>query len=103
MFKDQERWREKDDQFTSKQNKFLHDEDIKRINRRRILKIMEHESSSFWFNAENVETRLKEESIFPEYIASTEYYYKLFAEALAYELGDFEELHQVTSNEEIIK
>jgi hypothetical protein len=27
----------------------------------------------------------------------------LFAEALAYEMGDFEEVHQMSSNEEIIK
>ena len=36
-------------------------------------------------------------------MASTEYYYKLFAEALSYEVGDFEQLHIVTSNEEIIR
>ncbi len=64
---------------------------------------MEHESSNYWFNKENVDTRLREETIFPEYIASTEYYYKLFAEALAYEFGNFEELHLLTSNEEILK
>lgn len=50
-----------------------------------------------------MDTRLKEETIFPEYIASSEYYYKLFAEALAYEFGDFNEVHLFTSNEEIIR
>lgn len=45
-----------------------------------------------------MDTRLKEETIFPEYIASSEYYYKLFAEALAYEFGDFNEVHLFTSN-----
>lgn len=81
----------------------LQGEEVRRINRSRILKIMEHESTHYWFNADNVDERLGEETIFPEYVASTEYYYKLFAEALAYEVGDFEELHMVTSNEEIIK
>lgn len=46
---------------------------------------------------------MKEETLFPEYVASSEYYYRLFAEALAYELGDFHELHLVTSSEEIIR
>lgn len=64
---------------------------------------MEHESNHYWFNTENVDTRLKESTIFPEWIASSEYYYRLFAEAMAYELGDFHELHMVTSNEEIIR
>ncbi len=45
---------------------------------------MEHESSNYWFNSENVDERLTDETIFPEYIASTEYYYKLFGESLAY-------------------
>lgn len=76
---------------------------MKKINRSRILKIMEHESNHYWFNSENVEERLREETLFPEYIASSEYYYKLFAEALAYEMGDFEEVHRMSSNEEIIK
>jgi hypothetical protein len=76
---------------------------VRKINRSRILKIMEHESSNYWFNGENADTRLREETIFPEYIASTEYYYKLFAEALAYEFGNFEELHLLTSNEEILR
>ena len=64
---------------------------------------MEHESNNFWFTDKNVDSRLKEETIFPEYIASTQYYYRLFAEALAYEMGDFKELHLVSSNEEIIR
>ncbi len=32
---------------------------------------MEHESHNFWFTDKNVDSRLKEETIFPEYIAST--------------------------------
>lgn len=64
---------------------------------------MEHESSNYWFNSDNVEHKLKEETIFPEFIASSEYYYKLFAEALAYEVGNFDELHTVTSSEEVIR
>lgn len=64
---------------------------------------MEHESSHYWFSHDNVDTRLQEESIFPEFVASSEYYFKLFAEALAYELGNFQELHLLSSSEEIIK
>ena len=60
---------------------------------------MEHESSNYWFNSQNADTRLQEETVFPEYVASSEYYYKLFAEALAYELGDLQQVHRMTSNE----
>lgn len=71
MIEDQKKWKERDEVFKSRQGKFLHEEDVRKINRSRILKIMEHESANYWFNEENVETRLKEESLFPEYIASS--------------------------------
>ena len=64
-------WGIKDDRFSSRLTKHLHDEDVRKINRNRILKIMEHESNHFWFTDKNVDSRLKEETIFPEYIAST--------------------------------
>ena len=41
--------------------------------------------------------------IFPEYVASTEYYHRLHTEALVYENYDFNMLHRVRSNEEVIK
>ena len=52
-------------------NKHLHDQDVKRINRERIKKIMTYESENYWYNKDNVEERLTDEVIFPEYIAST--------------------------------
>lgn len=103
LHQNQLRWQKKDEDYTANLNKHLHDEDIKKINRSRIIKIMEHESSNYWFNADNVDERLQDETIFPEYIASSEYYYKMYAEALAYETGDFQELHAVSSNEEMIR
>jgi len=81
----------------------MHDEDIKKINRHRIIKIMEHESENFWFNSENANTRLQNETIFPEYIASTEYYYRLHAEALAYEKGELDMVSLYASTEYGIK
>lgn len=57
-------WGVKDDRFSSRQTKHLHDEDVRKINRNRILKIMEHESNNFWFTDKNVDSRLKEETIF---------------------------------------
>jgi hypothetical protein len=60
LFENQAKWKLTDDDFTSRLNQHLHDEDVRKINRSRILKIMEHESLHYWFNADNVETRLKE-------------------------------------------
>lgn len=46
---------------------------------------------------------MTESLIFPEYIAATEYYHKLHAEALAYENYDMNLLHKLSSNEETLK
>jgi hypothetical protein len=62
------------------------------MNRDRILKILKYESENFWFNEENMETRLVDSTIFPEEIGSTEYYHKLTEQAIAYESLDFEKL-----------
>ena len=35
-------WKKRDEQFDARLNKHLHDEDVRKINRSRILKIMEH-------------------------------------------------------------
>jgi hypothetical protein len=81
----------------------LHHEDLKRINRERIKKIMTFESENYWYNADNVEERLTDEVIFPDYLANTEFYHRLHSEALVYENFDFQMLHRVRSNEEVIK
>lgn len=99
----QQEWAQRDSLFTAALNKHLHDQDVKTINRQRIIKIMQHESTHFWLHPQHAEQRITEDTLFPEFVASSEYYYKLFAEALAYELGDFQQLHRVTSNEEIIR
>lgn len=50
LHENQQRWRARDEDFSGKLNKHLHDEDVRKINRSRILKIMEHESTNYWFN-----------------------------------------------------
>lgn len=92
-----------DQAFEARLNKLLHEEELRKLNRRRIIKIMSHESENYWFNEENADERLDSEVIFPEYIASTEYYHRLHAEALAYENFDYDLLDKVTSNEEAVK
>lgn len=37
-------WKKQDNAFEARLNKYLHDEDMKKINRKRIAKILEHES-----------------------------------------------------------
>ena len=73
------------------------------MNRERIKKIMTFESENYWYTSENANERLTDGIIFPEYVASTEYYHRLHAEALVYENYDFNMLHRVRSNEEVIK
>lgn len=51
VFENEKRWRKDNELFDGKLNKYLHDEDMRKINRSRILKIMEHESNNFWFNS----------------------------------------------------
>ena len=51
VFQKQKQWKKDNEVFEAKLNKHLHDEDIKKINRSRILKIMQHESANYWFNA----------------------------------------------------
>ena len=64
---------------------------------------MTFESENYWYNGDNVEERLSDDVIFPQYVASTEYYHRLHTEALVYENYDFNMLHRVRSNEEVIK
>lgn len=69
------------------------------MNRDRILKILKYESENFWFNEENMESRLTENSIFPEELGSTEYYQHLARQSLSYEDMDFEGMEKVMNDE----
>ena len=79
-------------------NKFIRNEEIKRLNRDRIRKILEYESANFWIANENINQKTLSERVLPEYIGSTEYYHKLHHQALAYDELDFDLLHHLTSN-----
>lgn len=66
-----EAWKKEDQKTLEKFNNYLHNEDLKRMNRERIKKIMTFESENYWYNSDNAQERLTDEVIFPQYVAST--------------------------------
>lgn len=103
LSKDMERWKKDDDARDERLQGFVHREQLKKLNRDRILKILAHESENYWFNEDNLEERLVDNTIFPEEVGSTEYYHKLTEQSLAYESFDFERLEDIDSDEAAIK
>jgi|JI61114C2RNA_FD_contig_51_1535614_length_1219_multi_3_in_0_out_0_2 predicted ATPase with chaperone activity len=89
LSKDIERWSKTDEIRDQHLKNFVHKEQLKKLNRDRILKILNYESENFWFNEQNLEERLVDTTIFPEEVGSTEYYHKLTEQSLAYENLDF--------------
>ena len=84
-------------------NKYIQGEEIKKLNRDRIKKILQYESANFWLQNDNLTQKVIAERVLPEYIGSTEYYHKLHSEAIAYDELDFDLLHKLSSNEESVK
>lgn len=99
LSQDLEKWKREDEARDLKLQSFVHTEQLRKMNRDRILKVLKYESENFWFNAENLESRLVESTIFPEELGSTEYYQHLARQTLAYEDMDFENMEKVMSDE----
>jgi hypothetical protein len=94
-----ERYSELHDNQIQKLKKHIHTEEVKKINRNRIKKILEYESSNYWLSEENVDNRVANHMIFPPYVGSTEYYHKMYAEAIAYENFDLRLIEQLGNTE----
>ena len=50
LSKDLEKWRKEDETRDLRLKNFVHKEQLKKLNRDRIIKIMNYESENFWFN-----------------------------------------------------
>ena len=70
----------------------MRNEEVKSLNRERIKKIISHEAQEYWFSGEKIKHRLDSNLFFPPYLGSTDYYHKLYSEAMLYEMLDFESL-----------
>lgn len=83
--------------------KYVHEQEVKKLNRIRIKKILEFESQNYWLKPENINEKIIAENVLPEYIGSTEYYHRLHSEALAYDNLQFDLVEQLSNTEEAIK
>ena len=72
--------------------KHIHKEEIKKLNRERIKKIISYESEKYWFTGEKIKSRLDSNLFFPPYVASTDYYHKLYSETVLYQMLDFKSM-----------
>lgn len=96
-------WKKRDEAKKERLEGFIHKDNMKKMNRDRILKILNYESEHYWFTPENIEERLLEESIQPEFAGSTEHYQLLTQQALAYERLDFDNLEVLQSDEHTMR
>lgn len=83
--------------------RFVREEEVKKINRDRIKKILEFESSQTWLHGDKINEQIISEWVLPKYIGSTEYYHKLHTQALAYDQLNLDLLHKLSSDEEAIE
>lgn len=103
LYQQQEKQQQANQDRLDRLQKYVHDLEIKKLNRIRIKKILEYESQNYWLHEENINEKSISQNVLPEYIGSTEYYHKLHSEAIAYDSLDFDMLHRVSSNEDTVK
>ncbi|KRX02102.1 hypothetical protein PPERSA_06297 [Pseudocohnilembus persalinus] len=82
--------------------KYLLEQQVNEINRRKIVQMLNEESKN-WYNEENLD-QLKDNTLIPNFIYDeTDYYLKLNEEALLYSVGDFDGLEELQSENKYIK
>ena len=59
--------------------KYIHEEQVKNLNRERIKKIISYEAEEYWFSGEKIKKKLDSNLFFPPYLGSTDYYHKLYS------------------------